>query len=571
MRLNKSLFFLLSALAVATAPIRGDEAPSALGEKTIRLPELAVNETMKLRPREKWLTGQIGNFEIFSNAPEIETKDFVAKLHKFQQAFGLLFPKLIGNSRDKIILVLCGTRDKYLALAPTDAGQVDERYGNLAYTTLNDGFGTTFLINFDAKAFFGDGMSSGMNTGGGENAPSTMNFSQSTGAEFIDSETLLRQQYLRLLLSRSQTRPPAWLEEGVVRYFDSLKIGNDKITFAQLDMSLTRYFSRETANMRRMLDMKDFFAVTYESPEYRKTVGSTFSHQALAFVHYAMLSHKGRYRDSFLKFIEQASKEPVTETMFKNYFKMNYRDMEAALDDYVQGGFYRHVVAPKPAELPPAPPLVLRETTDAESGRLKGDVLRQVKRYEDARLELISPVMRHQANARLLASLGILDYETNSLVASRKFLEEAIAAKVDTPTAYVTLARLRLEEALRGSAEATLTPTQLSGVLTPLFAALSRKLSHVEIYTLIADAWLHSKTAPTLDNLAILDEGVLAFPRNTDLIYKNATLKARHGFTDDARSLAELGLKITRDPANRNRFEQLKASLPASQPAATKS
>ncbi|MFT3867881.1 MAG: hypothetical protein QM715_05225 [Nibricoccus sp.] len=568
MRSNTSLFCLISALAVATGAIRGDEA---LGEKIIRLPELAVNETMKLRPREKWLTGQLGSFEIYSTASESETKDFATKLQKFHQTFALLFPKLIGNSGDKITLVLCGTRDKYLALAPTDAGQVDERYGNLAYATLKDGFGTTFLINFDAKAFFGDGTSAGMNTGGGENAAPTMNFSQSTGAEFVDGETLLRQQYLRLLLSRSQSRPPAWLEEGVVRYFDSLKVQKDKITFAQLDMSLTRYFSRERLNTRRMMDMKDFFAVTYDSPEYRKVVGGTFSHQALAFVHYAMLSHKGRYRATFLKFIDQASKEPVTETIFKNYFKMSFSDMEAVLDDYVQGGFYRHVVAPKPAELPPAPPLVLRETTDAESGRIKGDVLRQVKRYEDARLELVSPLMRKQADARLLASLGLLGYETNSLAAARKFLEEAIAAKVDNPIAYVTLARLRLEDAQHGSPETKLTPAQLNGVLTPLFAALSQKLSHVEIYTLIADAWLCSKTAPTLDNLAILDEGVLSFPRNADLIYKNATLKARHGFTDDARSLADLGLKIARDTANRNRFEQLKASLPASQLPATKS
>lgn len=559
MRLNTSRFLLLSALSVATASVRGDEASSALGEKIIRLPELAINETMKLRPQEKWLTGQLGNFEIFSNAPESETRLFITRLYKFHQAFTMLFPQVTGISRDKITLVLCGSRDKYVALAPLTADEIDEKHGNLAYSTLTDGFGTIFLINFDVKAYFSDGI--GVEGG----------FSQATGAEFIDGETLLRQQYIRLLLSRSQPRPPAWLEEGVARYFDSLKIGKDKITFAQLDMGLTRFFSLEKEVPRRMLSLPDFFAVSYDSPEYIKATGSTFSHQALAFVHYAMLGRKGRYRDAFLKFIAHASREPVTETMFKNYFSMNYRDMEDVLGDYVQGGFYRHVVAPKTSELPPAPPLVLRETTDAESGRIKGDVLRQVKRYEDARLELLSPVMRKRADARLLASLGVLNYETNSLVAARKFLEEAIAAKVDTPNAYVTLARIRFEEALRGSAEPTITPNQLNGILTPLFAALTQKLSHVEIYTLIADAWLHSQIAPTFDNLAILDEGVLAFPRNADLIYKNAKLKARHGFTDDARSLTELGLKVTRDPANRNRFEQLKASLPAGRPTTTKS
>jgi hypothetical protein len=303
--------------------------------------------------------------------------------------------------------------------------------------------------------------------------------------------------------------------------------------------------------------------VSYDSPEYIKASGSAFSHQALAFVHYAILSQKGRYRDAFLKFIDQASREPVTETMFKNYFKMSYRNMESALLNYVQGGFYRHVVVPKNVELAPPPSLELRNTTDAESGRMKGDVLRQVKRYDDARIELVSTIMRKHADPRLLAELGQLDYETNSLVAAQKFLEESVAAKVDLPAPYITLAGLRLQEALRNEPKDGLSPAQLRDVLTPLFAALALKQPRIEVYTMIADAWLSTKVVPTLDNLAVLDEGVLAFPRNTDLIFRNATLKARHGFSDDARSLAELGLKVSRDAETTTRFETLEASLPA--------
>lgn len=555
-----ALFVVVYFLSRAASP--AEDAP-LLSDKIIRLPEFPVTDTMKLRPEEKWLTGQLGNFEVFSNASEKETRDFVTKLYKFHQTFVLLFPKMAGLSHDKITLVLCGSRDKYTALAPLEANKVDERYGNLAYTTLNDGSNTTFLINCDVKAFFGDGISTDINTSGGENSAPTMDFSQATGAEFIDAETLLRQQYLRLLLSRSQPRPPAWLEEGVVRYFDSLKVQKDKITFAQLDMSLTRYFSAEQINPHRMLALSKFFAMSYDSPEYIKATGSAFSHQALAFVHYAMLSQKGRYREAFLKFIDQASREPATETIFKSYFKMSYRDMEAALLDYVQGGFYRHVVVPKNVELPPPPSLELRKTTDAESGRMKGDVLRQVKRYDDARIELVSTIMRKNADARLLASLGQLDYETHSYVAARKFLEEAIAAKVDLPAPYVILARIRLEEALQNGTKDRLSPAQLSGVLTPLFAARALNHPRIEIYTTIADAWLNTKVVPMLDNLAVLDEGVIAFPRDTDLIFKDATLKARHGFTDDARSLTELGLKVSHDAAAKARFETLQASLPS--------
>ncbi|MFT3869798.1 MAG: hypothetical protein QM715_15215 [Nibricoccus sp.] len=553
---KRQVLCLSLAVFILSAAILPADEGSLLSEKIIRLPELAVSETLKLRPEEKWLTGQILNFEIFSNASERETKDFAAKLYKFHQAFVQLFPQVTSISRDKITLVLCGSRDKYLALAPEEAGRIDMRRGNLVYSTLQDHYGTTFLINLDVQSFFGDGVSVGSDGEGNT-------FTQGTGSEFIDGETLVRQQYVRLLLSRTQPRPPAWLEEGVARYFDSLQVKKDKITFAQLDMSLTRYFSNERGIPRRMLSMPEFFAITYGSREYKRSAGGTFSHQALAFVHFGMLSHKGRYRNAFLQFIEEACKAPVTEDMFRRYFKMSFDDMESALRDYVQGGFYKHVVVPKITALPPPPALDLRQATDAEAGRMKGDVLRLVNRYDDARIELVSTIMRKHADPRMLGSLGLLNYETQSYTAARIFLEAAVQAKVDEPAPYVTLAKLGMAEAKRDNLVEKLSPTQLKDVLTPLYAALAQKRLHPEIYLTIADAWLISEAVPTFENLAILDEGVLAFPRNTELIFKNAALKARHGYTEDAQSLIELGLKTAKDSSARNYFMRLKSSLRA--------
>ena len=68
---------------------------------------------------------------------------------------------------------------------------------------------------------------------------------------------------------------------------------------------------------------------------------------------------------------------------------------------------------------------------------------------------------------------------------------------------------------------------------------------------------------PTQDNQAVLDEGVLAYPRDHDLLYKNAALQARFAYVDEARSLIAAGLKVVHDEASRARFEKLLASLPA--------
>jgi hypothetical protein len=521
---------------------KGGEPQSATGEKTIRLPEFQISESMKLRPEEKWLTGRLGNFEIFSDASERETRDFITKFYKFHLAFTYLFPKANSLAREKVVVVLCGSLGKFRELTPLVP---ESNFQTIGSVTACDDFSSYLVINLDIKSAFqaanmGDGLEG-----------------QHTGTEFVDGEELARREYIHLLLSHSQPRPPAWLEEGISRYFSSIKVSSTRISYAQLTKEITYFFHR-----RRMLSMPELFATTYDSPEANLSVGGVFSNQSLTFVHYGMFAYKMRYQKAFLEFVDHAAKEPVTEEMFRKAFKMSYSEMEAELLNYVEGGFYRHAVAPKTKQFPDAPKFPLRATTDAENGRIKGDTLRLVKRYDDARIEYISPIMRKHADARLLGSIGMLDYQTKNLVAARKFLEEAVAAKTDDPATYFTLARMRYEEALSNIPDGKLSPDQLASVLTPLFAALELKQPHIEIYTLIADAWLHSQSSPTLDNLVVLDQGVMAFPRNAELIYKNATLKARYGFIDDAHSLIELGLKVTRDDGMKTRFENLRTALP---------
>jgi len=377
-------------------------------------------------------------------------------------------------------------------------------------------------------------------------------------SDSIDGEVLMRREYIRMLFSYGEKPLPPWQTEGAARYFGSLNVTNKGISFGHLNADTVKFFS-----LSGIMPLREMFDVKYDSSEYQNAIGSIFSEQTLLFFHFGMFADKMSWRKAFLEFLDRSAKETVTEELFKSCFKKTFSQMEYELRLYLDSGAFRHPQTPTKVNLPPVPEIELRLAKDTETGRIKGDVLRLAKRYEDARVELVSPVMRKHADAALLASLGLLDYETKNLVAALKSLEEATTAKVTNPAAYITLAQLRLEEALKSSPDSKLTPAQLGQVLAPLFNALSLKLSHVQIYTTIADAWLYARTAPTLENLTVLDQGVIAFPRNADLIYKNATLKARNGFPDDARALIDLGLKVGRDSTNRNRFEQLKATLPA--------
>ena len=543
----KNLSLLTGVLCLtAILPAQAAESEQQATDKVIVLPETKISEKMKLRPEEKWLTGTIGNFEIFSHASERETRTFISEFYKFHQAFIYLFPKSDVKLANKLKLVLCGSTDKFTALAPAN-------YNNLS-TMVSDGNDCYLLIDLAVKSRF-TGNSRAYVITGDTWIPGGDGLFGPSPYDFIDGSVLARREYIHFLSERANPRPPLWFEEGIAMYFSSMEITKNKITYARLGKDVVTWLDGPS-----MLPMEKFFALPKESGGYNPN----FSRQALVFVHYTMFARKMLYQKSLLAFADKASLEPVTEEMFRRYFGMSLNDMEGALLSYIKdGGFFKYVVAPKKIKFPIEPAYELRATTDVENGLLKGNILRLVKRYEDANAELMSPILRKHSDIRLVAALGVLEYNMGNFSAARKHLEDAVAAKVDDCTAYITLARLRLHEALKAAVPAgALNADQMSDVLTPLFAARALDQPLPDIYSLIADIWEYSHITPSQDNLAILDDGVQKFPRNSDLVYKDAVLKGRYKFYNDAHALIDLGLRHARDQKTQDRFTKLRADLP---------
>lgn len=553
MTYHRRLFFIFSLICglLAGGAHAEENTTLPLDEKAILLPQVTISEKMKLRPEEKWLIGEFPGLQIFSNASEKQTRGYVNNLYEFHQAFTFLFPKSNILGKTHLTLILCNSSEKFSDLANRLQESLDQAQ---ASKTVSEGNQAYILVNLDVASLK---LNTPDDQNGATDAETGLTPDDPNAAENIEPSTLVRLEYLHFLLSRNQPRSPAWLEEGVARLFAKMDVEDNTITYAAFDKDSINFFRK-----RALLPLQEMLAVTYDSPEFLQSVGSTFSEQSLAFVHYGMFAFKQRYRKSFFELIDRAAREPITEPIFKETFGTNYKSMQINLRSYVQGGLYTHLEAPMGFTPQPTPTYELRSATDAEMGRIKGEVLRLNKRYDDARIEFVSPIMRKHSDARLLASLGILDYEEHNLALARKYLEGATAAKVNEVKPYITLAKLRLEEALANDPKAQLTPAQLRTILTPLFAARALNQPQPEIYSLIADAWGHAQLKPTQQNLDILDEGVLAFPRDHELLYKTAALKAQYGFNDDARAMVDVGLKVARDDAIRARFEQLKASLP---------
>jgi hypothetical protein len=82
-----------------------------------------------------------------------------------------------------------------------------------------------------------------------------------------------------------------------------------------------------------------------------------------------------------------------------------------------------------------------------------------------------------------------------------------------------------------------------------------------QVYGLLAAVWAQAARAPSREEFSAVIEGVQIFPRSTGLVWRVATLAAQRNFLPEALALARHGVKISRDPADCNRFETLVHAL----------
>lgn len=559
-------------LATGPAPAIAQNQP-APGTETVKLPTFQVTESPDLPPPESWRYARVGNFEVLSNASDRTTRSLLADFGMFTRAMALVWPAP-AKPLASATLILCGKGGKFDAFPP--AGTVK----NEAIVP------SVFLRNREQIAIVAD-----IETSRTAIDPANLSIEVATGADYeIDHYKQLYREYVRYLISQSQTRAPVWLEEGLaqivmdIELFDTAliygkiisekgavsggqSIGSDGTDpMANTDAVVGEQPFNVVLQHRKLIPLDRFFALTADDPATQNPLGNNFwAKQAYLFVHFCLFGEDLRHQQALGTFASRLAREPLSEALFRECFKTDYEGMTKELRSYILHTRHKYQRYPlqKGDQLTPKS-IELREATPAEVALIKGDALR-LGGHLDAALDAYrSGYLRGARDPALLAGLGLTEAAFNRADRARELLESAVKGGAKRPSAYVELARLRLAEATaKPAANGRLGAAQLSAVLTPLFEA--RKLSPAlpETYELIATAWLQSAAAPTPNNLAVLDEGIRAFPRNSALLYTAAQLYRQAGAPPIAASIAKLGLRYPADDAAKAKFEQLLASLPA--------
>lgn len=573
--------FLLFAAGLAGAQ-------PATPEPVVELPKFVVTDNRELPPPEQWRYATIPGFEILSNASDKATQRLLRDFDMFRQALGHVWPQPARHPQTTS-LILCGKRNKFDAFIPKDRYVPDAGFASVF---LKKGQGTAIVIDLQATTL------NVLNVDGANDAATGTD----SGLISVDHDKQLYREYVRYLLSRSEPRLPAWVEEGLSQIIMRMEFDKRWIVFAKLEdpntvsaqaamvaqlnalgagedgadaMALPGAPAEDrdfNAALQRkaLVPFDKFFAVAHDSSESTNVLGNNrWAKQAYAFVHMCLYGLNGKYQKPFATFLQRLAKEPPSEELFKQVFNKTYKQMLMELRGYIDFTVYQHreYRSKEDVIIPPAP-LALRDATEAEVGRIKGEAMVLAGNVREARPQLYAPYARGERDPYLLAAIGLYEKEHGDAGRARKFLEAAFAAKAKRPDACLELARLRSAEALAApGAAGRLTAEQTAGIVAPLVFAHGKTPLLPAIYDLAGDTWARSAANPGKDDAKMMVEGAQLFPTRLKLIFQAGVMARDTGDVRSAHALADHGIKWAPDAPVKQRFEALKSSLPPAPPA----
>lgn len=579
MRRLSSRFIALVALALmlagrgawAAAPVKGAE------ESVVALPPFAVEEMAKGPP---WRYAVNPDFEILSRSDDWTTKRLSEVRYRLYRLLELILPPGLQVRQD-----VPRTAIYYDELTKTGASE--EVIAQMLRSNNATAKPVSGTMPFGSRGFHGF-----------EPAPPRYTFmpnlrlwDKDAMAVFtvvrpgdVDAEGLmLTQDYIEYLIRARTPTPPTWFIAGMIGLYPQVRYRSDSLLIEEgewVSALETDLLKEDPKKARPLLPMMAFFrsdaSANNQSVEENKRVWTS---QAALLVRWAL---SGPQREGFWRFVERAALGQMSEKLAQECLGLDYTQLGAQLTAYLPVAVRKSIVL-RPKEEIVMPPLTLRNATESEIARIKGDWERmeityvRVKHPEvvdkyigQARRTLMRAYDHDNRDPRLLAVLGLLECDTGHPEAARGYLEAAAGPGLVRPRAWLELAKLRLAERLAvPESQGKLSPKQAAEVLAPLFTARAQNPPLPEVYDTIAEVWEHSIYPPNAGHLDVLREGVHLFPRRVALARRTAALLLSIGAKEDAALYADLAQRLVSDDEERARIMELQAKLPVPAPPPT--
>lgn len=394
-----------------------------------------------------------------------------------------------------------------------------------------------------------------------------------------DDITYAPEHVLQLLAQRTPPLP-VWYIAGIMRLYQDVSFGRDdiKVTpFTWVSEPATDELRNDPDAPRRLMPMTDFFAYQPRRDDPRF---AAWQAEAGLLVRWSLDPVVPERRTRLWQFVAAAAQRAPTDALCRAYLHVGYSGLRDRLSDYLPVAI-RQPLRLDPPGLRQPPRLRVRDATRAEVARIKGEWERLEVHFVQQRQPQFAPqyvALARQTldtglswaphDAGVLAARGLLESDLDHPKIARPYLEAAVAAGPVRPRVYLELAKFRLADALAapdhdplgvGPAQAVLEPLQRALVLAPPLA---------DLYGLTAEVWARSRAVLTPAQWAFLQDGMLRFPSDPQLLAYAAVLKADGG--DFATALCWIDRAVAATaPASRGAVQSIRTAIQhaAQQPA----
>lgn len=527
--------------------------PEMGSEEPLVLPKF---EALAERP---WLYAEIPGIRILSLASRRETAEFIQNVLDQQEFFSLLAPEIRRPESYTAFTIIL----KSPAFEKITAGRSDKISSRVPAPLHKSG-------DMQIEIYSGDGQ----------------------GGFFFYLN------YSAYLLN-SQPELPEWYRKGLERSSIWLSQGADG------DARIHGHSAMHVLLAKRKLEtgasgggkelvlwpLDRFFSVTSLDSNLARAnrnqeENDIYDDQCVLFLHWGLRDGGEQRRTAFRRFVAAACQRPVDEELFRSCFGFGYEEGFRNFSGFARLEINKcEHVSLKPPDgsldflLPgkrrekKKPSGEIRPASSAEVIRTMSEVyLWTAVRYErgifmDSRsappwdcrasnawtkqhqlfLDKARNVMQRNAEnnePQMSAVRGFLEIGADNKPEAARLLQEAVTAHVQRPEAYLRLAQLQTEEALRDprGTEGRPSREQLEPARELLREGLKQLPEMWMAYWLLAYTWSCSEGVPPSEELAVLVRAARWYPENTSMTREVAELCERAGNRDEAVALAKMGL-----------------------------
>lgn len=356
---------------------------------------------MEARASESWLKIKTENFTVIGNAGEDKLRKIASEIEEFRQAIKQIAPEFAGKSSADLKIIVFRDDKSFHEFKP--AG------GKGKITGWVSGFFQSGLdTNYIAFAY---------------------------GRSERQTFRTLFHEYVHFLIDNHIARHnvPPWFNEGLAEFYDGLTVkSQESVRLGNLNRQHLK-----TLKNRKLMPLREFFSADYKSLRTQnQSSANLFYAQSWALMNYLQTLENGGKKPKLEGFLRSILAGKDSETAFEESFRMNFREMEAELENFIENGRFKSELIKLSEKIETENLISADEISGEEAGAYLGDLLNQRENLETAEKILTGVIAKNPGVSLANSSLGLLKFKQNKHREARSYFQKALENKDRDHLAY---------------------------------------------------------------------------------------------------------------------------------------